>query len=91
MGFQSNNPNWHKLPGIRQTDLATREARRKKINKQRLENERAAELGIVEAPVEGMVCPKCYRGYDPGAKFCPHDSEKLVPYPEWRARSKGRH
>jgi hypothetical protein len=32
----------------------------------------------------GMVCPACHRGYEPGSKFCPHDSEALIPYPEWR-------
>jgi hypothetical protein len=38
-------------------------------------------------PDAGMVCPKCNRGYDSSARFCPHDSEKLVPYLEWRTKS----
>lgn len=28
----------------------------------------------------GAVCPKCHRGFDPTVRFCPHDSEELVPY-----------
>jgi hypothetical protein len=36
----------------------------------------------------GMICPRCHRGYDSDARFCPHDSEKLVPYFEWRNRKK---
>ncbi|MDD5309224.1 MAG: hypothetical protein PHU25_18070 [Deltaproteobacteria bacterium] len=38
----------------------------------------------------GMICPKCHRGYDGDARFCPHDSEKLMPYPEWRASNRNR-
>jgi hypothetical protein len=33
---------------------------------------------------KGMVCPKCHRGYDDNARFCPHDSTKLIPYEKWR-------
>src|SRR6185503_726803 len=28
----------------------------------------------------GSVCPRCHRGFDPSVRFCPHDSEELVPY-----------
>ena len=39
-------------------------------------------------PGNGVICPKCHRGYDPGARFCPHDSEKLIPYSDWRQNSR---
>jgi len=28
----------------------------------------------------GAVCPRCHRGFDPSVRYCPHDSEELVPY-----------
>jgi hypothetical protein len=37
----------------------------------------------------GMVCPTCHRAYDADARFCPHDSSRLLPYPEWRAMHRG--
>ena len=28
----------------------------------------------------GAVCPRCHRGFDPSIRYCPHDSEELVPF-----------
>jgi hypothetical protein len=38
----------------------------------------------VRSVPDGMICPKCHRGYDIDARFCPHDAARLVPYSKWR-------
>lgn len=55
------------------------------------ENNRIKEELSTSTPFRtemGMVCPKCHRGYDSTARFCPHDSEKLLPFTEWRSTTR---
>jgi len=36
--------------------------------------------GVDGTSAQALICPACRRGYPADARFCPHDSEQLVPY-----------
>ena len=53
-------------------------------------NDGATLVDPAEAAASGqpLICPTCRRGYGPGTTHCPTDSEELIPYALYVARTK---
>jgi len=45
---------------------------------------------VATTPQENLICPVCRRGYPAGSRFCPNDSELLITYADYRARTEPR-